>query len=124
MKLGFELLQQNDGIGRGWVLRANHENPYGKEELLTALPDAKNESEIDKILSIPSPYARFHVTETAFIEGKVRVFYDLPPVYKRAISHCLDVFELFFINDGVKLSDLGNVFEDFDDNKSNHCKRN
>lgn len=106
MKLGFELLQQNDGIGRGWVLRANNENPYGKEELLNALADANNESKIDMILSIPSPYARFHVTETAFIEGKARDFNVLPPVYKRAISHCLDVFELFFLNDGVKLSDL------------------
>ena len=55
MKLGFELLQQNDGIGRGWVLRANNENPYGKEELLNALADANNESKIDMILSIPSP---------------------------------------------------------------------
>jgi len=104
MKLGFELLKQGDASGEGWIERANHENPYGKEELLNASVDA-NEPLIDNILSIPSPYARMHVTETAFIEGKARKFKDLAPAYKRAISHCLDVFEMLFIRDGVQLAD-------------------
>ena len=113
MKLGFELLKQGDGAYSGWQLRANHENPYGKQELENAKADTQNESAIDKILSIPSPYARFHVTETALAEGKARAFSDMPPVYRRAVSHCLDVFEMFFALDGVKLTDLDIHVEKF-----------
>lgn len=105
MKLGFELLIQGDCSDYGWVERQNHENPYSTQELLNAVIDSANESKINKILSIPSPYARFHVTETAFIEAKNRSFRDLAPVYRRAISHCLDMFELFFEYNGVQLRD-------------------
>lgn len=105
MKLGFELLQQGDTSSYGWVERQNHENPYSEQELLNAAVDTANESKITNILSIPSPYARFHVTETAFLEAKRRQFINLAPVYRRAISHCLDMFELFFEYDGVKLRD-------------------
>ena len=91
----------------GWNLKANNENPYSTEELATIDNDAPTASIIKTLTSIPSPYARFHLTEIALREAARpnSKFESLPPVYKRAISHCLDMFELFFKFDGLRLKE-------------------
>lgn len=109
MILGFELIEQTnkDATSKiGWELCPNNENPYSVQKMLKAA-DSANEEKIDKILSIPSPYARLHVTETALIEGTSRPFDELAPVYRRSISHLLDVFELFYRYNGIELAEKG-----------------
>lgn len=109
MLLGFELIEQTNkdsASKESWTLCPNNENPYSVEKMIK-VSDGRNDPSIDKILSIPSPYARMHVTETALIEGTSRPFNELPPVYRRAISHCLDTFELFFLFNGIELAERG-----------------
>ena len=91
-------------------------NPYGK----SWFDDPKNMSKVEKsparITSIPSPYARMHITDLAFRElnsgsstmsesdmmGKV-----ISKDYLHAMSHCLDMFELFYYFDDLDLKEKG-----------------
>ncbi len=116
MRLGFELCTETEAQGEiGWVAEHNGENPYSVDKLRQASNDP-NSSKIDVILSIPSPYARWHIVEIGLEEALTRTFGEakggneekiLAPVYQRAISHLLDVFELFYRFNGTQLADLG-----------------
>lgn len=116
MRLGFELCPASEEKGEvGWVAEHNGENPYGVDKLKKAVDDPSS-SKIDVILSIPSPYARWHIAEIGLEEALTRSFGEakggveekiLAPVYQRAISHLLDLFELFYRFNGTQLSDLG-----------------
>lgn len=98
-------------------------NPYGK----AWFDDPKNMSKVEmsaaRITSIPSPYARMHVTDLAFRElnsgsstmtesemmGKV-----ISKDYLHAMSHCLDMFELFYYFDDLDLKEKGIRIEKID----------
>lgn len=91
-------------------------NPYG----IAWFDDSKNMSKVEKsatrITSIPSPYARMHITDLAFRElnsgsttmsesemmGKV-----ISKDYLHAMSHCLDFFELFYYFKELDLKEKG-----------------
>ena len=92
----------------------NH-NPYNK----AYFNDPSNLSvckDSGRITSIPSPYARMHITDLAFQEyncGTGLVTYkqkkslNLSQDYKRAMSHCLDIFELLFHADEFDFKEKG-----------------
>lgn len=88
-------------------------NPLRKE----LLPHRSNYYQ-GSITSIPSPYARMHVTDIAFEEltSGIGIYSNqqmakkgeqLSEDYTRAISHCLDIYELLFYADGLNLKEAG-----------------
>ena len=69
-----------------------------------------------RITSIPSPYARMHITDLAFQEyncgagvmsATKRAKRTMSADYLRAMSHCLDIFELLFHADEYDLKEKG-----------------
>lgn len=94
----------------------NH-NPYGASYFndpnqMALVPDDS------KVTSIPSPYARMHITDIAFREmmagtGVMDVvahenhINNMSGDYLRAISHCLDVYEMMFRFNELDLIDKG-----------------
>ena len=120
MRLGFELCPATEAQGQvGWVAEHNGENPYGVDKLKMSIDDPSS-SKIDNILSIPSPYARWHIVEIGLEEALTRSFGEtrggneekiLAPVYQHAISHLLDIFELFYRFNGTQLADLGYIIK-------------
>ena len=76
-------------------------NPYTKDNL----KDERDVAYKGKITSIPSPYARMHITELAFYEYNCGG--DLSEDYKRAMSHCLDIFELIYHSQELDLREKG-----------------
>ena len=63
-----------------------------------------------RITSIPSPYARMHITDLAFQEYNCCRKGNLGNIaadYKRAMSHCLDLFELLFHADEFNFVEKG-----------------
>ena len=98
-------------------------NPYGK----AWFDEPKNMSKVEKsparITSIPSPYARMHITDLAFRElnsgsttmsesemmGKI-----ISKDYLHAMSHCLDMFELFYYFDDLDIKEKGIRIERID----------
>lgn len=91
-------------------------NPYGKSWFDDPNQMAKVEQSPARITSIPSPYARMHITDLAFRElnsgsttmseedmmGKI-----ISKDYLHAMSHCLDMFELFYYFDELDLREKG-----------------
>lgn len=84
----------------------DNNNPYGTKYLDNAGQKLSIPSR-GKITSIPSPYARMHITDIAFRElnsGRENMTDDerkkhaegMQGDYLRAISHCLDVYEMLF----------------------------
>lgn len=68
-----------------------------------------------RITSIPSPYARMHITDLAFKEancGRVTMNRGLmqrralSADYNKAMSHCLDIYELLFNADKINMQEL------------------
>ena len=94
--------------------QAENYNPYSKERI-SQVP--LNTTKTERITSIPSPYARMHVTDLAFMELRDgRTLFskkknvganDISPDYSRALSHCLDVFEMLFHSDEIDLQEKG-----------------
>lgn len=92
----------------------NH-NPYNKAyfDALASLSISNNEG---RITSIPSPYARMHITDLAFRESVCGIHNEtavahaqrgLSKDYLRAMSHCLDIFELLFHADEFDFEEKG-----------------
>ena len=89
-------------------------NPYSKEKVNEIVC---NTTRSERITSIPSPYARMHVTDLAFMElrqGQSLLSQnrevsnrDISPDYSRALSQCLDVYEMLFHSDEVDLQEKG-----------------
>lgn len=89
-------------------------NPYSKEKINAVIC---NTTKTERITSIPSPYARMHVTDIAFMElrnGRTLLTRrrdvtpdDISPDYSRALSHCLDVFEMLYHSDDIDLQEKG-----------------
>lgn len=72
--------------------------------------------DVGRITSIPSPYARMHITDLAFKEancGQVTMNRGrmqrraLSADYNRAMSHCLDIYELLFNADNINFQEKG-----------------
>lgn len=72
--------------------------------------------DIGRITSIPSPYARMHITDLAFKEANcgcatmskgIKHRRALSADYNRAMSHCLDVYELLFNADRINMQEQG-----------------
>lgn len=93
---------------------AGNGNPYGDAYL--KLGAYMNPGQATKITSIPSPYARMHLTDIAFREynaghGTWNVSElakkTLNPDYKRAMSHCLDMFEIIYRFGDINLREIG-----------------
>lgn len=92
----------------------NH-NPYNKD-YFDALATLSISNNAGRITSIPSPYARMHVTDLAFRESVCGIHKEtaaahakrsLSKDYLRAMSHCLDIFELLFHADEFDLGEKG-----------------
>ncbi len=89
-------------------------NPYGTSyfDQPAAMATAGNY----RITSIPSPYARMHITDLAFREvntgartmtaNQIRQKV-ISPDYRRAMSHCLDVFEMLYRFRELDLAEKG-----------------
>lgn len=92
-------------------------NPYGTDWFDNPNNMAKIESDKGmRITSIPSPYARMHITDLAFRElntGKGKISQNamsgktISKDYLHAMSHCLDFYELFFYYKDLDLSEKG-----------------
>lgn len=90
-------------------------NPYNKAYFDNpANMSACNATE--RITSIPSPYARMHITDLAFQEYNCGIGVMNPRLwaqrtlsadYLKAMSHCLDLFELMFHSDEYDLTEKG-----------------
>ncbi len=98
----YSVAQANGGITQ------NNYNPYGISYFND--PAYMVAAGGEKITSIPSPYARMHVTDIAFreyVSGKGVMKEDelkqkaLSDDYVKTISHCLDMFEMMY-----RLTDL------------------
>lgn len=89
-------------------------NPYGKSYFnrnnMAGVADST------RITSIPSPYARMHITDLAFQElncglnilsRNQRDRRVISGDYSRALSHCLDVFEMMYRSNRLELCDMG-----------------
>lgn len=72
--------------------------------------------DVGRITSIPSPYARMHITDLAFQEyncgsgvmsATKKAKKPMSADYMRAMSHCLDIFELLFHADEFDLKEKG-----------------
>ncbi len=83
-------------------------NPYN-DEALTKIKDNIGDLEIP-VTSIPSPFAQMHLFETAFSsvnedfkKERNRNILSGNTTYHKLISDCLDVFELLYLYDEIKL---------------------
>ena len=93
-------------------------NPYSRDQI-KGVPCNTHREEL--ITSIPSPYARMHITDLAFIEmleGRTLLRNinqitdnDISPDYSRALSQCLDIFELLYHSDEIDLQEIGITVE-------------
>ncbi len=97
------------------VAHGGNYNPYNQaffdEPENMAVSNSKKQ-----ITSIPSPYARMHITELAFreyccgdgiIDNKALQTRVLSADYRKAMSHCLDIFELIYYSDEINLRQIG-----------------
>ncbi|WP_298547144.1 cell division protein FtsA [uncultured Aquimarina sp.] len=91
----------------GWNQFAN--NPYD-EGKIGDITDNMGVSEVP-VTSIPSPFAQMHLFETSFSfvnkaymnSGKNATALSGNTTYHKYISHCLDIFEILFCYDTLKL---------------------
>ena len=98
----------------GW--NAYQSNPYGNEEI-SKIVDNIGKIEVP-VTSIPSPFAQLHLFETAFefinkeysVNKDVSVFTG-KTTYHKYISHCLDIFEMLFSYETLKLKGIVDVSE-------------
>lgn len=110
-----------DSIGEFKVYTKNdggNYNPYNAA-YFDNLADAAITTVQGKITSIPSPYARMHLTDLAFREANCGLNAGIEAValsadYNKALSHCLDIFELMFNADTIDLKDKGITIEKID----------
>ena len=93
-------------------------NPYNKNKLgekdyMSVCDDT------GRITSIPSPYARMHITALAFREANCGYSAGTSPTalsadYNKALSHCLDIFELLYHSNEIDLKEKGITIEKID----------
>lgn len=90
-------------------------NPYNKSFFNdpTNMTECKDKG---RITSIPSPYARMHITDLAFQEyncgtgtmsASRKASRKLSADYLRAMSHCLDMFEIMYRSDSFDWKEIG-----------------
>lgn len=106
-----EEYQQNDALDFVEFAAQNstdNNNPYGGTFFneIQNMPRANTER---RITSVPSPYARMHLTDLAFEELVTHdlEIKDISGDYIKAMSHCLDMFELFYRFDKLDLLEKG-----------------
>lgn len=114
-KFGLEVLpyDQKDSLDFAAFSAQNtteNNNPYGGTFFTNKdnMPSANKDSD-RRITSVPSPYARMHLTDLAFEELIAHKLNpdDVSDDYIKAMSHCLDMFELFFRFDQLDLLEKG-----------------
>ena len=96
----------------GW--NAYQSNPYGNEEI-SRIVDNIGKIEVP-VTSIPSPFAQLHLFETAFefINKEYRTTRDVSvftgkTTYHKLISNCLDIFEILFSFETLKLKGVVDI---------------
>lgn len=120
-EFGMKAVQQDGLNGDFKIYDSNlggNYNPYNstyfdREENRVVCPDN------GRITSIPSPYARMHITDLAFREANSGSANGQPPKalsldYNIALSHCLDIFEMLFYSDAEDLEEKGVSVEKID----------
>lgn len=121
---GMEAEQYNNSTGGDFVVNRGQgggnnggNNPYDKAYLGHPSNRARI-NQVGKITSIPSPYARMHLTDLAFEElncgigildsqERRSLMQTIDPDYKRALSHCLDMFELMYHASEFNFTQMG-----------------
>ena len=121
---GMEAEQYNNSTGEDFFVNRGQgggnnsgNNPYDKAYLGHPSNRAKI-NQVGKITSIPSPYARMHLTDLAFEElncgigilnsqERKTLMQNIDPDYKRALSHCLDMFELMYHASEFNFTQMG-----------------
>ena len=102
-------------LNHGGNATQGNNNPYHKE-FLSNPENRATTNEEGRITSIPSPYARMHLTDLAFEEANCgigvlsaseRAAQELAPDYLKALSHCLDMFELMYHADEFNFAQKG-----------------
>lgn len=102
-------------VNHGDNATQGNNNPYHKEYLSNPHNRATT-NEVGRITSIPSPYARMHLTDLAFEEENCGIgvltpaelaMQELAPDYMKALSHCLDMFELLYHADEFNFAQKG-----------------
>lgn len=90
------------------------DNPCGK--MLFDDPTKMFTTSNHRITSIPSPYARMHITDLAFREANTgrgiltaaeQKTKELSTDYRRAMSHCLDIYEMLMHASELNLTEKG-----------------
>ena len=106
---GFEVYKAPDNENN-----SNNYNPYNNSYFDRPENNCSSDHK-SPITSIPSPYARMHITDLAFYEltkgrtlltqnqDKNSISFD----YSKSLSHCLDVFELIFNSNTMDLAEKG-----------------
>ncbi len=101
---------QDDNDFEVYSQQAGEGGPYGKNYFARQenMPNPNLDPNL-RITSIPSPYARMHLTDLAFEELSMLDLDNskLSVDYQKAISHCLDIFEMFFRFDKLDLLEKG-----------------
>ena len=108
MSYKLSLIKEQTIGQNGWNAFAN--NPYD-EESIAKITDNMGQQDVP-VTSIPSPFAQMHLFETSFAfinKNYVNIGKDSSALlgkttYHNCISNCLDVFELLFSYETLKLS--------------------
>ncbi|MCM1034882.1 MAG: hypothetical protein NC038_00025 [Paludibacter sp.] len=89
----YELLTlRADVAGQAGHWQKSTNSPYGKNSI-----DESNSKSTTEPTSIPSPFARMELARTAFeIAASCKTWDEVPERYKKIVSDCLDVAEIFF----------------------------
>src|SRR5690606_19301242 len=103
------LIEGTTIANNGW--NAYQSNPYGNEEI-SKIVDNIGKIEVP-VTSIPSPFAQLHLFETAFefINKEYRTTKDVSvftgkTTYHKYISQCLDIYEMLFSFEILKLKGI------------------
>ena len=87
----FTLRKEKTGRDGHW--QTTEDSPYADTNSI----EESNSSSITEPTSIPSPFARMELARTAFeIASSHNTWDEVPNVYKKIVSDCLDVAEIFF----------------------------
>lgn len=82
-----------DKTGRNGHWQTTDNSPYAD---INSIEESNSSSTIEPT-SIPSPFARMELARTAFeIASSHNTWDEVPNVYKKIVSDCLDVAEIFF----------------------------
>lgn len=93
IEIKYEILTlREDKAGQTGHWQTNPNSPYGSNSIAETNSESTTEP-----TSIPSPFARMELARTAFeIAANCKTWDEVPNRYKKIVSDCLDVAEIFF----------------------------